>query len=324
MMIVPITLLFAFFGSTFGYEGLALGGYGATNFIELIEGGKICGGDDVTPSLPSVIPAANPTWVAEFVDNAIYLCGGQNLEQRRDCYRYEPGINAKFELACPMSDDRKYPASLVHNDEMYVLGGYNDAAGWLDSVDVKPSGQCEFQQKEEWKMLRGMYNFCAVSHEDKIYTIGGSVYAFLENSDIANVDVLDTTTNTWTSAEPLPQSRSASGCAVYELNGDMGILVAGGCDDSCHEHLDDTLFFSFATQSWQTLPAKLNTPRMGMRMIIVGGKPTLIGGYYTDLLESVEEFDGSSWSMRGNLAFGRYQYGMPSTMPENILSCPDA
>ena len=71
-----------------------------------------------------------------------------------------------------MSDDRKYPASLVHNDEMYVLGGYNDAAGWLDSVDVKPSGQCEFQQKEEWKMLRGMYNFCAVSHEDKIYTVG--------------------------------------------------------------------------------------------------------------------------------------------------------
>ena len=76
-MIVPITLLFALFGCTFGYEGLALGGYGATNFIELIEGGKICGGDDVTPSLPSVIPAANPTWVAEFVDNAIYLCGGQ-------------------------------------------------------------------------------------------------------------------------------------------------------------------------------------------------------------------------------------------------------
>ena len=76
-MIVPITLLFAVFGSAFGYEGLALGGYGATNFIELIEGGKICGGDDVTPSLPSVIPAANPTWVAEFVDNAIYLCGGQ-------------------------------------------------------------------------------------------------------------------------------------------------------------------------------------------------------------------------------------------------------
>ena len=37
----------------------------------------------------------------------------------------------------------------------------------------------------------------------------------------------------------------------------INVLVAGGCDDSCHEHLDDTLFFSFATQSWQTLPAKV-------------------------------------------------------------------
>merc|ERR1739849_71539 len=105
-----ITLLFVLFGSTFGYDGIALGGYGATNHIELIESGKICGGGHGTTPLPSVIPAANPTWVAEYVDNAVYLCGGQNLEQRRDCYRYEHGINAKFELACPLSDDRKYPA----------------------------------------------------------------------------------------------------------------------------------------------------------------------------------------------------------------------
>ena len=53
------------------------------------------------------------------------------------------------------------------------------------------------------------------------YFLGGSIYAFLENSDIANVDVLDTLTNTWNSAEPLPQSRSSSGCAVYELNGNI-------------------------------------------------------------------------------------------------------
>ena len=50
---------------------------------------------------------------------------------------------------------------------------------------------------------------------------GGSIYAFLENSDINNVDVLDTTTNTWSSAEPLPRSRSSSGCAVFELNGTL-------------------------------------------------------------------------------------------------------
>jgi len=321
-MILNFALVFAVFGSAYSFEGLALGGYGATNFFELITADKICRDDQISPPVPSVLPAANPTWVSEYVDGTIYLCGGQNLEQRRDCYKYTPGEDAIFTLACPMSDDRKYPSSLVFNDEMYVLGGYNDQAGWLDSVDYKPMGQCEFQAKDEWKMLRGMYNFCAVGYGDKIYTIGGSIYAFLENSDIANVDVLDTTTGTWTSAAPLPRSRSSSGCAIYELNGQKGILVAGGCDESCHEHLDDTLFFSFATETWETLPAKMNIPRMGMKMVVIDGKPTVIGGYYTDLLESVEVFDGTSWTIRDDkLVFGRYQYAMPSTLPEDIFTC---
>lgn len=60
---------------------------------------------------------------------------------------------------------------------------------------------------------------------------------------------------------------------------------------------------------------------MGMRMIITDGKPTLIGGYYTDLLESVEVFDGVEWKPRGSLEFGRYQYGMPSTLPEDVFTC---
>lgn len=60
---------------------------------------------------------------------------------------------------------------------------------------------------------------------------------------------------------------------------------------------------------------------MGMRMVVIDGKPTLIGGYFTDLLESIEEFDGTSWTLRGNLGFGRYQYGMPSTLPEETFSC---
>ena len=71
-----------------------------------------------------------------------------------------------------MTDDRRLPASLVFKDEMYVMGGYNDAAGWLDTIDYKPAGQDALVKKDEWKMLRGMYSFCAVGHGDKIYTIG--------------------------------------------------------------------------------------------------------------------------------------------------------
>ena len=56
---------------------------------------------------------------------------------------------------------------------------------------------------------------------------------------------------------------------LCHITGEMGILVAGGCDDSCHEHLDDTLFFSFATQSWQTLPAKVKISNCSFHSIMI-------------------------------------------------------
>ena len=47
----------------------------------------------------------------------------------------------------------------------------------------------------------------------------------MENPDIDSVDVLDRTTDTWTSAEPLPLARSSSSCAVYELNGRLNRTI---------------------------------------------------------------------------------------------------
>ena len=78
MILVTLTLaLLAVFRTTYGYEGLALGGYGATNYIELVTKDNICVAENVIPALPTVIPAANPTWVSEYVEDTIYLCGGQ-------------------------------------------------------------------------------------------------------------------------------------------------------------------------------------------------------------------------------------------------------
>ena len=76
-MIVTLSLVFAIDGSAYAYHGLAIGGYGATNQMELVTNDKICPGKNVIPSIPAVIPAANPTWVSEYVDESIYLCGGQ-------------------------------------------------------------------------------------------------------------------------------------------------------------------------------------------------------------------------------------------------------
>jgi len=212
---------------------------------------------------------------------------------------------------------------VVFDDQLVVMGGYNEMQGWLDSVDIKAKGGCEFSKKAEWKLPRGMYNFCAVSHKGKIYTIGGTIHMLFDNNDIKNVDVLDTATNTWTSADALPVGRESAGCMVTSLEGEgEGILVAGGCNNNCLDHLDDTLFYPFDTMKWKVLDAKLNVPRMRMKMVDVGGKPTLVGGYYDNLLDSIEEFDGQQWVMREDkLEAKRYAYGMPSYLSESVVTC---
>merc|ERR1712165_477116 len=187
--------------------GLAIGGYGASNTIELVTPEGTCYGSDIDPPFP-VSPSGSSAWIAEYVDNAIYICGGQNIDQRSNCYKADIGAGSTaFSESCPLSTERRYPTSLVFDGQLVVMGGYNDMQGWLDSVDIKAKGGCEFARKEEWKLRRGMYNFCAVSHAGKIYTIGGTVHEMFDNSDIKNVDVLDMATNTWSAAADLPRSR---------------------------------------------------------------------------------------------------------------------
>ena len=88
------------------------------------------------------------------------------------------GGGGSFQKSCPLSTDRRYPTSLVFDGTLVVMGGYNDEQGWLDSVDIKAKGGCDFALKPEWKLARGMYNFCAVSHGKYIYTIGTTTLTY--------------------------------------------------------------------------------------------------------------------------------------------------
>ena len=176
---------------------------------------------------------------------------------------------------------------------------------------------------------------------------GGTIHASLfDNSDIANVDVLDTKTNTWSAADPLPIPRyrrhepqnnnlkltNSYKCAnstmleslppawwlklearkefwwpeaatitaltilmtLFSLtspqrNGRSVIFTRKGCE---------RIFSRNENIVFQTLEAKLNTPRMRMKMVDVSEVPTVIGGYYNSLLDTIEEFDGKSWVLR--------------------------
>ena len=71
-----------------------------------------------------------------------------------------------------------------------------------------------------------------------------------------NVDILDTTTGTWHTAESLPVARSAPGCILTEMGGQEGVLLTGGFNTAMGEHLYDTLFFDLATGKWSEVTNK--------------------------------------------------------------------
>merc|ERR1712156_192443 len=130
--------------------GLAIGGYGASNTIELVTPEGTCYGSDIDPPFP-VSPSGSSAWIAEYVDNAIYICGGQNIDQRSNCYKADIGAGSTaFSESCPLSTERRYPTSLVFDGQLVVMGGYNEMQGRLR---VLPKGRVE-TAKRNVQLLR--------------------------------------------------------------------------------------------------------------------------------------------------------------------------
>ena len=215
-----------------------------------------------------------------------------------------------------MNFKKRYAESLVFNGEMVVMGGYNQNQGWLDFVE-KRSADGSFEVMSDWKLPRQIFDFCAVDMGNgKIMVLGGNILNGIFDS--ADMDILDTTTNTWSSGPPMAKNRATHDCVVTEWAGEQGVMVTGGCSNNCAYHLTDVSFFSFVTETWTELPA-LNQGRMGHKMTILNGKPTVIGGYDTSELSSIEEFDGTNWVERPErLPFATFVYGSPDVIPEKV------
>lgn len=116
----------------------------------------------------------------------------------------------------------------------------------------------------------------------------------------------------------MAKRRATHDCIVTEYNGERGVMVTGGCSQNCAFHLHDTSFFSFATETWTEL-APMNEGRMGHKMTILGGKPTVIGGFDSSELNSIEEFDGTLWTTRAEkLPYATYVFATPDEIPHDV------
>jgi hypothetical protein len=301
-------------------DGIALtiGGFGGGTSLEVVTATKHCLGDISVPKMPSTPTGSIEGWVSEYVDNKVYLCGGSDINFRAECYSFNIG-QTFWDYSGTLDDAREYSASVVLDDEMVVLGGYNDRNGWLDSVEKKTRATNDWLRMDDWKLPRKMFNFCAAAVDStRIVVAGGNEYG---KPYLDLVDVLDTVSNTWTSADPLTVGKASLGCLTVTHEGEQGLLVTGGCINNCQDHLDEVAFLSYSTLTWTALPS-LNEARMGHKMAWIDGMPAVVGGYTTDLKRTIELWDGTQWVMHPQeLSFGRWAFGMPSYLPKSEIAC---
>jgi len=293
---------------------LVIGGFGASDSVQVITKDATCLGLSSNPVIPKA-PDGRVGWVGQYVDGKIVVCGGAKVDFYRNCFSLKVGEG--WHGAGQMVYQKRYAESLVFNGEMIVMGGYNQNMGWLNAVE-KRSSDGTWTEMEPWAMPRMIFDFCAVQMDDhRIMVLGGNIIGQFDSNDM---DILDTTTNTWSKGPSMAKRRATHDCIVTEHNGERGVMVTGGCSSNCLYHLKDTSFFSFASETWTELEP-MNVGRMGHKMTVIGGKPTVIGGFDHGELKSIEEFDGTSWQLRSEkIEFATYVFASPDEIPENV-SC---
>lgn len=61
---------------------------------------------------------------------------------------------------------------------------------------------------------------------------------------------------------------------------------------------------------------------MGHKMTFIDGKPAVVGGYESSLMNGVEIFDGTAWVKQSQKLFNaRWAFGMPKSFPPSLINC---
>ncbi|MDD5434240.1 MAG: kelch repeat-containing protein [Nitrospira sp.] len=229
------------------------------------------------------MPTIRSGAVAEVLNDRIHVIGGG--------FKHPDGLFEFFsinEIYDPETDTwskgpdmlmpHDYPASVVLNNRIYVLGGHHPEATKGGPMTDPGFSFCEVFDPEEgvWTEIAAMptprFAFSAVVLNNKILAIGG---AGLRNDGFKNFDIVesyDPSADEWTNAgftSPWPAAGLGSG--VYKGR----VYIAGGKSDIRIE--DRFTYFEPDSDTWFELPRLLSV-RIVMGVVIIGNTFYLIGG----------------------------------------------
>jgi hypothetical protein len=184
-----------------------VGGYNGSARLNIVEGYDAAADTWYTlplMSLERTVPAAVG------LGGKLYVVGGfDGTSYHRTVERYDPATNA-WDTVAPMPTGRSGLAAAVLNGRLYVMGG------WTGSEPTRTEFEMYDPAGDSWTMLprlpTGRMYLTVAALDGYVLAIGGQLTFNGPQVDI--VEAYDTTTNEWTSANPMLLSRGSLGAAT--------------------------------------------------------------------------------------------------------------
>jgi len=166
----------------------------------------------------------------------VVTCGGYHDYYRWQCYEYTPSRGVWVESRVRLTKPSAFMATLATDNEFYVAGGRNFRSGdgskaenwfWWDSL-LK-------LENDQWQKVvdlpEPLADACLVrtylKGKRRMWLIGGSNSPQRYKSDVYSIE-LGSEQPEWKRMPNMPEERMWHVCAFTEVEGEKGILVAGG------------------------------------------------------------------------------------------------
>jgi len=204
---------------------------------------------------------------AEIVGATIYAIGGRNTTNgdivKNQSYDL---VDNKIEEFADMLYPVQYMGSVVHDGQIYVLGGATADNTYLDKVQKYDPATDTWTELSPMPTAR---TTDAVVYNGKIYAVGGYSSDGTTGEDYKFIDVYDIGTNTWLSSIEMPVYLSAHSLALYK---DF-ILMVSDYDD----HIGKIFGYNITNDSWINYSSNFK-PRRHVAAIIKDDKLYSYGG----------------------------------------------
>jgi N-acetylneuraminic acid mutarotase len=229
---------------------------------------------------------------ATVVEGAIYVPGGlvptaQGVGVAASVERYRTDTD-NWDSVAELPAPRHHSMSVAVDGLVYLLGGFGDGFNpWATAWTFDP-------ETNEWSDIADLPASigagAAVEIDGLVYVVGGV-------PDGTSLYVYDPSADSWESLPPMNQAREHT--AAVELGGDLWVL-GGRWDEAM---LNSVEVFDTELGSWSSGPA-MQEARSGFGATVLADSIFVAGGEVFDqsngfeakALDSVERFDGETWT----------------------------